>query len=356
MRAVLAIVLGVSLVLAGCAGRPTRPDWVAGNSARYPDTRFLVGRGQGPSVAKAADRARAELAKIFQVWVSDESVDTQTVKSRTQRGETQREQRGRVNRTVVTWTDQILEGVDLKQFWLDPQTQVHYALAVLSRAQTATRLRQRMARLDTATRDYIEQARTSENVLAGIGAADRARTAQRERQALQDSLTIVDPSGRGVAPRWDMSQLQREFENRLTQLRVRPEVQADPIGGLRTALSGAIAAAGFTLVQGGQPDYVLAASLQIDDLGKRDGWLWLKGTLEIELVEYASGRVRGTQRWPLKVSAQQRRAAQRRAMDQAASLLKEKLREVIVGFGGGQRGARASAQPRTSRRAGSPPA
>lgn len=344
MRTALTIVLGAWLLLAGCAGKPARPDWTAGSSARYPDTRFLVARGQGPTESKAADRARAELAKIFHVRISDESVDTQTIVSRTERGKTQREQRGKVTRTVVAGTDRILEGVEVKEFWLDPHTQVHYALAVLPRARASARLEQRMAHLDAATRDYLAQVHTRRDVLLRLGAAERALTAQHERQALQDSLRIVDPAGRGMAPRWELSDLQREFEKLLPQLQLVLEVQADPIGGLGTALSGAIAAAGFTLAQGAQADYVLAATLQMDDLGKRDGWLWLKGTLEIKLVEQTSARVRGVQRWTVKVSAQQRRTARRRAVDRVVSILKQELQSTIVSFGGGA-GGRASAQP-----------
>ena len=61
--------LAIAAALAGCASQPT-PDWVAGDAREYPAHAYLVGRGQGPSGEEARDRARADLAKIFDAEVT----------------------------------------------------------------------------------------------------------------------------------------------------------------------------------------------------------------------------------------------------------------------------------------------
>lgn len=336
MRSLASIAVGTALLIGGCASENVRPDWLTGNSAKYQNTGFMLGRGQASTQEKAADRARGDLAKIFQVWISDESVDSETYTSTAKQGRTQRELESESTRTVVAWTDQIIEGIQIKEFWQDPETQVHYALAVLSRAQTVERLRQQMDRLDKATRGYVEQARNSVDVLARIGAVDRAIAAQKERQLLQDSLTIVDLSGRGSAPKWDIAPLQRELASLLKRMRIRPRVSEDPLGGLKTVLSGGLASAGVMVVGAQQPDYVLEAGLHLFDLGEHDGWQWLRGTLEVRLSEPMGERVRGTKHWTIKVSARQRPVVRRRAMDQVASILRDELRAAIVGFASGR--------------------
>ena len=64
----------VAIILASllaCSGTTTKssgePDWVSGNSSKYSNQQYLLGRGQADDVATAEDRARADLAKIFVV-------------------------------------------------------------------------------------------------------------------------------------------------------------------------------------------------------------------------------------------------------------------------------------------------
>src|ERR1019366_645792 len=73
--------LMLSLLL-GCASRqPAQPDWIAGDSANYKSSQYLIGRGQAATQEEAKDRARADLSKIFQVAVTADSEDVQKFKT-----------------------------------------------------------------------------------------------------------------------------------------------------------------------------------------------------------------------------------------------------------------------------------
>lgn len=336
MRRCISTALIAVMLVSACAMTSTTPEWVAGTSTQYKSVQFLVGRGQGNTEEQAVDRARAELAKIFQVWVSDESIDRQTIVSSTSGGDQQRDARSEVTRTIASSTDQIVEGIEIKEVWQHPQTKVYYALAVLSRAQAARRLAQRIDQLDRETGEYVNQASREDDLLRKLGALNRAIGTQFERQTVQDTLTIIDRSGQGIAPRWQIRQLQQRLEASLREVRVTSRAGDDPLGGLQTALSAGLAAAGVTVARDNRPDYVVEGELQLDDLGQRDGWQWLRGTLEVTLSEHRNQRVRGTKRWVIKVSAQERPVAERRAMDRVAAILREELRDAIVGFGGGE--------------------
>ena len=97
-------------------------------------------------------------------------------------------------------------------------------------------------------------------------------------------------------------------------------------------LSAALSAAGFVPEAGEDAPYVLFGSLQLDDLGVIDGWYWMRGTLEVQLAEKASGKVRGNKRWEIKTSSRQKATAQRRALDEADATLKRELRPAILRF------------------------
>jgi hypothetical protein len=335
MRVLAAMALAALMLAGGCARAPTRPDWVAGNSVKYPARDFMIGRGQAASQTEAADRARAELAKLFQVAISAESSDTESFQRSSVGRAVHSEQRWQVTRSVGSVTDQVLEGVQIADLWQDPKTGLYHALAVLSRAQSSARLRTQIAQLDQATAEYRTQARADRDPLDRVGAASRALDAQQQRQSLQQALTIVDGSGQGVPTPWPVAQLRTELDDLLKQVHVAAEVKSDPLGGLAAALAGGLAVAGFTVTNEASAQYVARATLALDDLGRQEGWYWLRAMLEIELADNPGGHVRGVKRWAIKSSASDIEGARSRVRDQLVTVLRRDLRATVIGFAAG---------------------
>ncbi|MCK7580703.1 MAG: LPP20 family lipoprotein [Chromatiales bacterium] len=321
--------LAIVALMSGCATAPSQPDWVNGTSSRHPDAQYLTGRGQAPTVDEARDRARADLAKIFEVGIAATSEDTQTYSAR---AEAPGQYQAQATRQIATRTDQIVRGIQIAELWQDPATRAQHALAVLPRLPAATSLRQEIERLDGATRTYLDQARTSDDLFIKIGAASHALDAQLERQAYQKSLKIVDLTGRGVEPEWNSARLAADLADLLKRVRMATRVPAQAPAGFAEVVNGAVAAAGFMIETGDKPDFLLDANLTLQDLGLQEGWYWQRGTLEVRLTETAGNRVRGSQRWPIKSSARDQASSQSRALDEADKLLKNELRAAIVGF------------------------
>lgn len=336
MKVLLAATLAVSLIAAGgCASHPSMPDWVNGPAEKYPSEQYLVGRGQAATAEEARDRARADLAKIFEVAIAVESADTQTFSHKSDANKSAKpagEYAAQASRRLTTRADQIIEGIQIAEVWQDPLTQTQHALAVLPRLQASVRLRQEIGRLDAATRKYLETSRAAADILMKIGAAQRALEAQRERVGYQKSLRVVDPTGRGAEPEWNITRLDADLADLLKRVRVAIQTAPNTPPEFAAAVSGAVAGAGFLIVAGAKPEYVLVADLVLEDLGLRDGWYWQRGALEVTLREMAADRVRGSRRWDIKVSAQDRVVSRQRALDQAAALLKKDLRETFIGF------------------------
>jgi len=323
----LAIFALMFSLLAGCASKPTQPDWITGNSAKYNNVQNLIGRGQAATQEEAKDRARADLAKIFQVAVIAEGEDVQKFKS-DPTGPGQYESQS--SRHITTHTEQIIRGIQIAELWQDPVAKNYYALAVLPRLQAAASLRQQISQLDDATRNHIEQSRKNTDLFLKIAAASLAVDSQQERESLQKPLQIVDSTGRSDESQWNSAKLESDLDELLKRVKIASKVDADSTPGFAEVVGGALAKAGFMIETGQNPDFVLQAQMNLTDLGLQDGWYWQRGVLEVTLTEAASGRVRGNKRWNVKSNAPDKGTAAKRALSEADAILKQELRATII--------------------------
>lgn len=325
------------LSLFGCVGSVKQqgkapPDWINGESARYSSSQYLLGRGEDAQLDNAKDRARADLAKTFEVAVNEESSDVQNVKQQSGKEGTQQSGELQVSRAIKTRTDAIIRGIEIADVWRDPVSQHYYALAILPRAQASRGLRQDIQDLDEATGRYIAQARGEGDTLSKIGAAEKAVAAQRKRAGLQRMLRVLDISGQGMTPKWNERQLQTDLDTLLARVSVTPHATGQDSMALDTALRGALANAGLSTSEG-DADYVIEVNLKLDDLGLREGWYWYVGKLEL-LLRDRSGAVRASRSWPIKESATIDSVAHQRAVDKAGEVLKQDLRPTLLELAG----------------------
>lgn len=331
MKLLLTIMLSATVwLLGGCATKPSQPDWVVGDSAKHKSAQYLIGRGQASTMEEAKDRARADLAKIFQVAVAVDSEDVQSFKSDAAGGAGQ--YAGESSRRITTRTDQIIRGVQIAEIWQDPISKNQHVLAILPRLQAASALRQQINQLDDATQGSVDQSNKNSDLFIKIAAASKAIESQMEREGLQKALQVVDVTGRGLESKFNSGRLKVDMDELLKRVRVAPKVLEGSVSGLDEVVAGALSQAGFMIDTGENPDFLLKASLQLTDLGLKQGWYWQRGNLEISLSDAATGRVRGTQRWPIKSSATDKASAIRRALDEADAVLKKELGATIIGM------------------------
>lgn len=312
------VMVSILAALGGCASQPAAPDWVNGAASDYRAAQYLIGRGQGATGEEARDRARADLAKVFEAEVTAASADEQSfVDSRYAASSTRR---------IEIRTRRVVEGIEIARTWQERASGSHHALAVLPRLKAGNALREEIERLDETTRLQTRRAAETPDLLLKISAAGQALAAQAERHGYQKTLRVVDPTGIGAPPSWNVARLRADFEALLKRVRVATRAT----GELQPLLDGAVAAAGF--VAAADADYMLEASLALDASGPTDDWYWQHGVLEIRLVDAASGRSRGSQRWPVKAAALAPGLAAQRALDQVDATLKKELRPTLIRF------------------------
>jgi hypothetical protein len=327
------IILAMTLTLSGCAGkRPASgmPDWINGNSSQYPNSQYLIGRGQGEYAATARDRARADLAKIFEVNIDEQSKDI-TEYSRTGSGEqAQTSLKSSASRQIATRTEQTLSNIEIAEVWTDPKSGQHHALAVMDRLKAGQSLREDIQQLDRLTGEAIADAKQQNDVLLKLGDASRAVEAQLQRRALQRQLQVIDPAGMGVPGSYSLGKLIQDRNALAQRLSIETRVVQDASGQLQTIIDGALAEAGFRHTKG-NADYLLDAVLSLAPFTDK-GWHWYQGTLTITLKSQPDNAVRGSYRWDIKQASTQDSVARKRVLDSLDSRLKDELRQVIIGF------------------------
>ncbi len=321
-----AVVVCFALILAACAsgGRQAPPAWLSGPVAEYPAERYLLGRGQGPTLEQAQDRARAELAKTFQVRIQAVSEDLTRLRRQAGGNQVAQNLEQAVSRRIRTQTDQIVEGIEIADVWRDPERGTFYALAVLDRARAARRLRERMADLDGRSEAALRRGSDPLSRVRGLYAALQA---QWTRAALGAAHAVV--SARPVPPPpLSPAVLHERLAEALAALPVRPEAEAAP---LRAALGDALTALGVTVTEG-EGTHRLRAHLDVQPLGQRAGWFWLRGTLRLALVD-AQGRPLAAERRPLKAAALDAEQAEARLLTEATREVKALVPRLVLGDG-----------------------
>jgi hypothetical protein len=335
MKINIAIALLLSLLITACSftsvvDPSARPDWVNGQSKKYASLLYLSGQGSALTSDDAKDRARIDLAKQFEVELKESGQQTQTFTSEKADGETLKSLNQKISRQLFTHTSRTLKGVEIAEQWYDPTRNTHYALAILSRNKTRQRLEQELKTLDQKSQQRLLQSKAEAALLRRAALVQLAINAQQQRIAVQSSLQVVDPAGFGKPANLSLAELVRSRDNLLQQVRILPLASGDMSNNLEEIVSSATASTGL-LINNNNYDYQLKIQTLLDPVLEKNGWFWLRGTMEINLIDTAGNNV-GVKRWPLKVSSIDIKRTQQRLLSEASKILKEELRDVLLDF------------------------
>ena len=311
------ILLG--LVLTACSSK--QPDWVDTPTEQYPQKRYLSAVGEADSRSAADNRALANLAKIFEVAISDRSLDfSQSRVSADQSGSTISNVQS-AGRFVTTEARQILEGAQLVESWQGEAGRT-YSLAVLEKAPATRRLREAVRGADRQIADRVNYASNlAPNPVVALAALEQARKIETERSNLNRNLAVV--SGKGIKAPHDQASLEKMLRNALATLHFDAEADSPQ---LQQKLESAIAALGITLDS--KAPYRLMASLDTEPVQLKQGWYWLRGSTQLSL-DY-QGETLAEKRWPLKVSAVDKGMVEQRAKDKLSEQMADYVYELIT--------------------------
>ncbi len=323
------------LIITACSNSgPKKPDWINGLPKEYPPQIYLSGHGQSKYRAIAQDHARADLSKIFQVKLSEQSEDNVEFKGEIIKGKRLTQLQSSSSRNIKTSIDQVVSGIRIAESWQDPQSKQYHALALLDRNKMANGLRQTINQQDIATEKEIAQSQQQSELMVKINYANRALALQQSRQANQRVLAIIDPTGIGVPPRYNPTALLADRDALLSRLHIAVEIINDSIGDIESIVTGALARTGFQHEKNkDSANYLLKTRLNVDQSHDKKGWYWYRGSLQINLTNQKTGQDSGNFRWEIKVSAQNPELAMQRVRDTINRKLSSELRVVIIKLG-----------------------
>ncbi|MDH5765846.1 MAG: LPP20 family lipoprotein [Gammaproteobacteria bacterium] len=324
-------VFGLLLVTANVNARP---DWIDKEPVNYPHQQFVTATGSASKLELAKDRALANLVKVFELKIQEESIARSDTQVNVKDGEETVSKADRLERQISVQTDKVIDGARVVETWQDEEVFTYHALAILDRTQAGNNIRQEMSRLDDETETELDQVKKLTDPLQVMTGLNRALVNQQQRLSLQKMLKVIDLKGMGRSSLWSQAELNNQLEEALLNLKIGAVADKDPIGGLEKTLKAAMGNAGMPAVKG-MGDYTLVVSLDVQDLGKREGWYWLRGKLSLKMVQVSSGQIRGEKQWPLKSSALERRETDDRLMSRVSKTLNKELKTVILSFATG---------------------
>ena len=306
-----------------------QPDWVNGESSKYPNSAFVAASGSASNPELAQNRALANLTKVFELRIRESSTTREDIHVKNQNGAESLDKSQRLVQKVDIETDKIIDGAQVVEQWSSPDL-TYYALAVLDRRQAGNNIREEMAKLDKQITFELDSVKSKSGALQKVAVYQRVLATHDQRDALQKTLKIIDLSGRGAASSWNRADLRAQLEASLADLKMKPEVLQDATGKLDKLLKGAMAKSGFP--ESASPNgYILATGLELQSPTENQGWYWMRGKLTLRLTS-PDGKVQGNKTWPLKVSATDRQQLNHRILAKVEDLLNQELKATIMGF------------------------
>ena len=318
MKINITATLVLGFILTACS---SKPGWLDKPTEQYPQQRYLSAVGEANDRSTAADRALANLAKIFEVAIRDRSLDfSQAQISGDQLGRTVNNIQT-ASRYVTTEARQVLEGAQLVESWQAEEGKT-YALAVLEKAPAERRFRDGVRNADRQIEDRVNYAsQQAPNPVAALAALEQARNIENQRSNLNRNLSVI--SGKGIKGYYDQASLEKLLRNALATLHFHADADSPQ---LQQSLESAIVTLGITLEK--NAPYLLMGSMDTEPVQLKQGWYWLRGSTELSLIY--QGKALAKKRWPLKVSATDKGMVEQRAKDKLSEQMTTYLYELIT--------------------------
>jgi len=310
-----------------------RPDWVDGASSKYPSPRYFIGVG-GVQLDKgghrqqmewAGDRARAEIAKTLRANVKVETRAERTVEGTKQGSRARTTGVSKQTDVVSTSAREVLEGVEIKEYYRDKKDRMLYALAVLDRVKAAKRLEQQITKTKSdllAELDEAGRLSKDERLLPAIGHYQKALALSGEASTLEELMGVLKPAGYRMDP--EITGRATNIRKLIWELRRRISFNVSvegPASGVRSYLVQGLTGAGYAV--GGKAKGPHAYDLKgITDLtykgtinmGEGMDMQIYQADLDLEITDPASGETIGSLTWSASMNEKTAAMAEKNAV------------------------------------------
>lgn len=302
-----------------------KPDWVEGASAKYPEASYLIGVGSGDTRQRAEDSAYAALARIFRAEVRSATHERENFR------QTEKEKQIEIDRTVdlqnrtEVSTQKVLEQVRIAEQWTDSISKVHYALAVLDRAKSASALRQKSLDSEREAREWEERAKKSADPLEQARALHKALLAARRTELYESDLRVIQPTGRGDGLKVSVAALDNQLKTLLNRsFKVEVQIDGPQATAVRDAILAGLHEKGF--ISGSEGDLFIKGKVGLEEADLKDPkWHYIRWTADLTLTQREGQKEFGR----IQRSGKEGHLTPKEAERKALSALQKELSESI---------------------------
>lgn len=323
------------------------PDWILRESAHYPFSRYFTGVGfsstisRGFSVAllRASDDARTEIAKIIEVEVEHtQKMFQQTTSSMVYRADRSDliywNEFSDLSSFTRTSTNQIIQGIGLKEKFHDPKEHVLYVLAVLDRVATAGRLEREIQEFDYQVALLSEKAKKKEDNQDLINAVRVYREALEfslKSDILRRQYSVINPyPSREYDREYDFehSSMYLAFQLRELLPRIKIYISANDFDFVEKSIHQVASEAGFSVVELSSSHAFLALQCSINTshyrgLGKYNKLHVCRVSLRVKIMNNRTKQIVGEFTLLANSNAEDQNGARDRALRVLNAIIKE---------------------------------
>lgn len=249
-------------LLAACAGAPrrgtatvvggSRPQWVEGDSAQWPRSRFVTGVGSADDETSASERARGEVARVFSADVSVNTASEQSESTLEQGGRSQTSFSSTVADKVRTATRKVLEGVDVVARWKDPSAGRYYALAALPKDKGLREVEEKAHDIGADAAKYKAELASAPDAFGRAKAAAKLLTLAKAWTGLEADSRVL--GGGSLSGDFDTAGARVEAARALSALDVVVAASGEGSDAVEAAVVAGLNAAGLSAKSGAVSD------------------------------------------------------------------------------------------------------
>ena len=313
------------------------PTWVLQPHRDYPSALYMVGIGSAsteagvPEALKAALAvARGELVQSIEVRVThDQNFSNRSTSSEMFRNNQMRiaydSARSDLATITNTSTNQVIQGIDIKETFYSPQEKVIYALAVLEKSSAADLLERQVNDLVIsidAGLSHAEPYKKQNNILMALRYYRSVYSHSLQLDILRNRLHALDQERTYRTSTKSADEIGREVSELLQKYRLSVVVNGDDAPGIKEALTNALTSSGFDIAQRGRkslPGATLNSEFRADwdvywDKGLDQELQVCRVYLNVRVVDWITNNTIGQINWAENSNGKTRERALRTAL------------------------------------------
>jgi TolB-like protein len=184
------------------------PDWVLGKGhPHFSQKKYLVGIGfSDKNSVSANESARSNLAKNLKVKIHSTMVDVSTT------------EQTYVESVIETEVDTVLEGVEIKDGWLDQDKGVYYSLAIVERSLVASSIQNRISKIESSLQRNLSEGMEAENKAEFVNSLSHYMSGYQTAPALSPLKSALYVITRSQKNSGSQNISASEFESRIKSL------------------------------------------------------------------------------------------------------------------------------------------